>query len=79
MCHRCERKKLLKRAEAILADIEGGYELKRAEIARLIRDMSTDIKAQNNLAVLVAMALDRDPVEVEGRMTLALGITAHEQ
>lgn len=64
MCQNCEIEKLIARAKAQLADIEGGYELKRAALARLVRDMTDMVEGQHRLLETVAFVAGREPKEV---------------
>lgn len=79
MCHVCERAKLLKRADAILADVEGGYELKRPHLAKLIRELSKDVKDLNNVTTLVQMALAQDTTSAVQGLAKACGVDIDER
>ncbi len=79
MCHVCERAKLLKRANAILADVEGGYELKRPQIAKLIRELSEDLRNLNNVTTLVQMTLAQDTASAVKSLAQACGVDIDER
>jgi hypothetical protein len=79
MCHVCDRAKLLKRADAILADVEGGYELKRPHLAKLIRELSRDVRDLNNVTTLVQMTLAQDTASAVQGLAKACGIEADER